>query len=93
MIELRAPEKAFPLNKEGKDCECMNREYLLTYKKGRLHWLVPEGGAVKAGECVAEAEVEKRTFEILAPAGGVLTEQRVAEGDRFACADVIGVIE
>ena len=28
--EIRVPEKAFPQNKEGKDCECMNREYLLT---------------------------------------------------------------
>ena len=93
MTEIRVPEKAFPQNKEGKDCECMNREYLLTYKKGRLHWLVPVGGTVKAGECIAEAEIEKRTFEVLSPADGALTEQRVPEGERFACADVIGVIE
>ena len=51
--EIRVPEKAFPQKKEGRDCECMNREYLLTYKKGRLHWLVPVGGTVKAGECIA----------------------------------------
>ena len=93
MTEIRVPEKAFPQNKEGKECECMNREYLLTYKKGRVHWLVSVGSHVKAGECIAEAEIEKRTFEVPSPADGVLTEQRVAEGERFDCADVIGVIE
>ncbi len=91
--EIRVPEKAFPQNKEGKDCECMSREYLLTYKKGRLHWLCAPGDTVIKGQLLCEAEIEKRTFEVLSPADGILAEQRVAEGERFACTDVIGIIQ
>ena len=91
-FEIRVPEKAFPQNKEGKDCECMNREYLLTYKKGRLHWLCAPGEAVAKGQLICEAEIEKRIFEVLSPADGVLTEQRVAERERFAGEDVLGVV-
>ena len=90
--EIRVPEKAFPQNKEGKDCECMNREYLLTYKKGRLHWLCAVGDAVKAGQLLCEAEIEKRTFEVLSPADGVLARQCVEEGARFAGEDVLGIV-
>jgi biotin carboxyl carrier protein len=91
-FEIKVPEKAFPQNKEGKDCECMNREYLLTYKKGRLHWLCAPGERVAKGQLICEAEIEKRIFEVLSPADGVLSEQRVAEGERFAGEYVLGVV-
>ena len=47
-VEIRVPEREYPQNKEGKDCDCMNREYLLKYKKGVLHWCKQPGDAVAA---------------------------------------------
>lgn len=91
-FEIKVPEKAFPQNKEGKDCECMNREYLLTYKKGRLHWLCAPGDTVAKGQLLCEAEIEKRIFEVLSPADGVLSRQCVEEGARFTGEDVLGVV-
>ncbi len=35
-------------------------------------WLYPEGAQVKAGDVIAEILVEKVTFELEAPASGVL---------------------
>ncbi len=90
--EIRVPEKAFPQNKDGKDCECMNREYLLTYKKGRLHWLCAPGEAVSKGQLLCEAEIEKRIFEVLSPADGVLSRRCVEEGARFAGEDLLGIV-
>ncbi len=90
--EIRVPERAFPQNKEGRDCECMTREYLLTYKKGRVHWLCRPGDPVRKAQCVGEAEIEKRTFEILSPADGVLARVCVDDGDRFDGRDVLGYI-
>ena len=91
-FEIKVPEKAFPQNKEGKDCECMNREYLLTYKKGRLHWLCAPGDTVAKGQLLCEAEIEKRIFEVLSPANVVLSRQCVEEGARFTGEDVLGVV-
>ena len=90
---IYVPEKAFPQNREGRDCECMNREYLLTYKKGRIRWLRKAGDTVRRGEIIAEAEIEKRIFEVPAPCDGVLAEICMEEGVRFACSDVLGYIE
>ena len=91
-FEIKVPEKAFPQNKEGKDCECMNREYLLTYKKGRLYWLCAPGERVAKGQLICEAEIEKRTFGVLSPADGVLARVCVEDGDRFDGQDVLGYI-
>lgn len=91
--EIRVPEKAFPLNREGRDCECMTREYLLTYKKGRLHWLCAEGETVRRDQVICEAEIEKRIFEILSPADGMLVSRCVEEKGRFAGEDVLGYVE
>ncbi len=91
--EIRVPEKAFPQNKTGKDCECKNREYLLTYKKGKLHWLCAEGERVEKGRLLCEAEIEKRIFEVLSPADGVLSRRCVEEGARFSGEDVLGLLE
>ncbi|MBQ3275806.1 MAG: lipoyl domain-containing protein [Oscillospiraceae bacterium] len=70
----------------------MNREYLLTYKKGRLHWLCAPGDTVAKGQLLCEAEIEKRIFEVLSPADGVLSRQCVEEGARFTGEDVLGVV-
>ena len=47
---------------------------------------------MKAGQLLCEAEIEKRTFEVLSPADGVLARQCVEEGARFAGEDVLGIV-
>ena len=91
-VEIRVPEREYPQNKEGKDCDCMNREYLLKYKKGVLHWCKQPGDAVAAGECLCEAEIEKKIFEVPAPSAGVLGSCCVAEEAEFKCSQVLGYL-
>ena len=91
-VEIRVPEREYPQNKEGKDCDCMNREYLLKYKKGVLHWCKQPGDAVAVGECLCEAEIEKKIFEVPAPSAGVLESCCVAEEAEFKCSQVLGYL-
>ena len=49
--------------------------------EGKLaKWLVQEGGAVKAGDIVAEIETDKATLELEAPFSGVLLKILVPDG-------------
>lgn len=90
--ELRVPDRLKPENRDGKNCECMNREYLLKYKTGVVHWLKKENEKVAAGEPVCEVEVEKKIFSVTSPANGVMGEKLVAEEAEFSCMDVLGYI-
>ena len=63
-VEIRVPEREYPQNKEGKDCDCMNREYLLKYKKGVLHWCKQPGVAAAGsrGAPLARRRSSRRRF-------------------------------
>src|ERR1017187_10259442 len=43
-------------------------------------WMKRKGDAVAAGDVIAEIETDKATFEVAAPAGGVLLETFFEEG-------------
>ena len=91
-VPVRMPERLRPQNNENKTCECMNREYLMTYKQGLMHWLKAPGDPVEQGETVCEAEVEKKIFEVAAPVSGILAECCVEEEADFACNEILGYI-
>lgn len=57
-----------------------------------VRWLKRPGEPVEAGEAVAEIETEKATFELNAPAAGVLLETFVQEGQTAPVFSVVGVI-
>ena len=61
-------------------------------KEGVLHWCKQPGDAVAAGECLCEAEIEKKIFEVPAPAAGVLESCCVAEEAEFKCSQVLGYL-
>lgn len=54
-------------------------------------WLYAEGETVAAGVTICEIMVEKSSFEVAAPAGGVLTIT-AAEDDIVSPGQVIGTI-
>jgi pyruvate dehydrogenase E1 component alpha subunit len=56
-------------------------------------WLKAAGEPVAEGEPLLEISTDKVDTEIPAPAGGVLTEIRVAEGQTVAVATVLAVIK
>ncbi|KRB82703.1 hypothetical protein ASE00_11765 [Sphingomonas sp. Root710] len=55
------------------------------------NWLVDEGDHVDADDVVCELMVTKVTFEVPAPASGVL-QQRASVEDIVAVGDLLGVI-
>lgn len=91
-IPILVPQRAAPSNPEGQDCACMNREYLLKFKSGILHWCAAVGDTVQAGQTVCEAEIEKKIFEIPAPADGVLAQRCVEEDAEFRCSEILGYL-
>jgi pyruvate dehydrogenase E2 component (dihydrolipoamide acetyltransferase) len=56
-------------------------------------WFVLPGGSVRAGELVAEVQVEKVSEEVRAPADGVLAEALVAPGEVVRQGAPIAVLE
>jgi pyruvate dehydrogenase E2 component (dihydrolipoyllysine-residue acetyltransferase) len=56
-------------------------------------WFVLPGGPVRAGELVAEVQVEKVSEEVRAPADGVLAEALVAPGEVVRQGAPIAVLE
>jgi len=55
-------------------------------------WRVAEGTAVRAGQPVASVVLVKTTFEVTAPADGVLEQILVAAGETFARGAPIGIL-
>src|SRR5262245_58078645 len=56
-------------------------------------WLKKRGDAVKADEVLVELETEKVAVEVPAPAAGVLTEIKAAEGTTVAVGAVLAALE
>ncbi|HVV92483.1 MAG TPA: 2-oxoglutarate dehydrogenase complex dihydrolipoyllysine-residue succinyltransferase, partial [Hyphomicrobiales bacterium] len=56
-------------------------------------WFKKAGEAVKADEPLVELETDKVTVEVPAPAGGVLAEVSVKEGDTVEVGALLGAIE
>jgi pyruvate dehydrogenase E2 component (dihydrolipoamide acetyltransferase) len=64
-----------------------------TMEEGRLvKWLKAEGGAVKAGDTLAEVETDKAVMELVARADGHLVKILVPEGQTVAVGTVVGYI-
>jgi 2-oxoglutarate dehydrogenase E2 component (dihydrolipoamide succinyltransferase) len=55
-------------------------------------WFKKAGDAVKADEALAELETDKVTLEVNAPAGGVISEIVVKEGETVAVGAILGSI-
>jgi len=65
----------------------------LTMKEGKVvRWLKGEGDSVEAGEPLFEVETDKITNSVEAPAGGVLAQIIVPEGDVAPVQAVLGII-
>jgi pyruvate/2-oxoglutarate dehydrogenase complex dihydrolipoamide acyltransferase (E2) component len=56
-------------------------------------WHKTVGEPVKAGEDVVEANTEKITLYVVAPADGVLEEILVPEGEEASVGDVLGRVQ
>jgi len=64
-----------------------------TMDEGKLvAWLVAVGEPVEAGQIIGEVETEKATFDIEAPAGGVVLAIHVEEGADVPVGTVLAVI-
>ncbi len=57
------------------------------------HWLVPEGGRVKAGEPVVTVTLVKTNVEIPAPADGTLSKILVPADGTFKRGQDLGMLE
>ena len=65
-----------------------------TVEEGTVNtWYTAAGDPITEGEPLLEIGTDKVDTEIPAPASGVLTEIRVAEGETVPVATVIAVIE
>ena len=65
----------------------------LTMEEGTVaKWHVPEGTRVKAGQVIADIEIEKSTNELEAPVAGTLVRHVAPEGAVAPVAALIGVI-
>lgn len=91
-VALTVPERRRPENRDGKNCECMNREFLLKYKTGVMHWVKAEGERVTAGESVCEVEIEKKIFTVPAPVDGTLSSRLIDDEAEFSCKEILGYI-
>ncbi len=56
-------------------------------------WLAQCGDELAEGDDLLELTTDKAAFVVACPQDGVLTEQRVAEGNEIAVGDVLGVLE
>ncbi|WP_297894432.1 dihydrolipoamide acetyltransferase family protein [uncultured Desulfovibrio sp.] len=65
----------------------------LTMKTGKIaRWLVAEGGAVAVGQPLLEVETDKITNVVESPAGGVLLQIVIPQGEVVPVMQVIGII-
>ena len=56
-------------------------------------WYFAEGDKVDEGQDLVEMMTDKATFNVPAPAGGLLKEIRVQEDGTAEVGDVLGIIE
>ncbi len=57
------------------------------------YWYVEKGGSVDKDADLVEMVTDKATFNVPSPAGGVLSEIAVLEGDKVAVGQLMAVIE
>ncbi len=57
------------------------------------HWFADEGERVFAGDCLVEILVDGATFDVAAPATGLLAAKRALPYDRVSPGEVLGVVE
>jgi len=56
-------------------------------------WYVEEGGSIAKDGDLVEMVTDKATFNVPAPAGGVLKEVATVEGDKVKVGQLMAVIE
>ncbi|MHC4915929.1 MAG: lipoyl domain-containing protein [Planctomycetota bacterium] len=56
-------------------------------------WYVEEGGSVEKGQDLVEMVTDKATFNVPAPATGVLRQIKAVEGDKVEVGQLMAVIE
>jgi pyruvate/2-oxoglutarate dehydrogenase complex dihydrolipoamide acyltransferase (E2) component len=56
-------------------------------------WYVEEGGQIEEGGDLVEMVTDKATFNVPAPAGGVLKEVKALEGDKVQVGQLMAVID
>jgi pyruvate dehydrogenase E2 component (dihydrolipoamide acetyltransferase) len=65
----------------------------LTMASGTIaRWIKRPGEAVREGEPLVEVATDKIAYEVESPATGTLSRALGADGDEFACGEVIGTI-
>jgi transketolase len=64
---------------------------MYTVEASLARWLVPAGARVEAGQAVVEIEAEKASYEVEAPASGIL-HPAAAEGETLTVEGLIGWI-
>jgi len=57
------------------------------------YWYFREGQVVKEGEDLVEVSTDKATFNIPAPAGGLLAEILIQEGDTVNSGEPLAIID
>ncbi|MCD6416957.1 MAG: hypothetical protein J7M08_09730 [Planctomycetes bacterium] len=56
-------------------------------------WYVEEGDVVEEGQDMVEMLTDKAAFTVPAPAGGILRDIRVEEGDTVQVGETMAIIE
>lgn len=92
-IPILLPTFSYPKKNPEHPCPCEGRPVELTHKTCAVYWQREVGALLQEGELVAEAEADKKTVELLAPAGGRLAERCVEDGDCVKAGQVIGYLE
>ncbi|MGY8767229.1 MAG: lipoyl domain-containing protein [Pirellulales bacterium] len=55
-------------------------------------WLVPKGHTVREGDRLLEVLAGEVTFDVIAPAAGVLSNKLVREDDRIEVGQDLGIV-
>ncbi|MDC7239254.1 MAG: lipoyl domain-containing protein [Spirochaetales bacterium] len=75
------------------DCECRRSQLDLEFKFLTLQWLKQVGEWVEKDDVLCEGEVEKLIIEILSPAGGMLSEICISDGEECGIHQPIAFID
>ncbi len=92
-IAITVPDFLMPKKDLDNPCPCQDRPVEMAFKKGILFWCKALNDKVSSGEIICEAEVEKKTVELLSPADGVLCELCTADGGESTATDILGYID
>jgi biotin carboxyl carrier protein len=89
---IAVPQFAMPKKDPDHPCSCQDKPIKLTYKTSILTWIKNIGDPVKKDEVIGEGEVEKKTFELIAPCDGILLEKCISDNEEFTDGDILGYI-